>query len=333
MLRFALIGCGRIAWRHAEQIARVGTLEAVCDVDGEKAQAMGKKFGARVYASLDELLVQEGEVSVVSICTPNGLHAEHAIKSLQQGKHVLCEKPMCLTTAAAWQIMDTEKFTRKRLFVVKSSRFNPLIRQLKSLISSNTLGNLYNFQLSCFWNRPVAYFTGWHGKSFPDGGPLYTQFYHYIDALVWLFGMPRSVFGHSANLAHQGVMEFEDTGTVSMKMENGMLGAINWSVNAYHKNCEISLALLCAKGTIILGGEYLNEVQYQAPGHLFSEGKQPLMQTAGATQKSTLSYHKEVYDSLAHSLQHPPESVTNSLDGLKTVQFIETIYKAVRNDG
>src|SRR5438270_10434636 len=119
MHKFAIIGCGRISRRHAENIRKVGTLVAVCDVVPERANELAKEYNAKTYYSIDDLLKNEADLNVVSICTPNGLHAEHSIKSLQAGKHVLCEKPLCLTSAAAWQIIDTAYFFKRKIIVVK----------------------------------------------------------------------------------------------------------------------------------------------------------------------------------------------------------------------
>src|SRR5665647_3149093 len=96
-LKFAIIGCGRIAARHAEQINRVAELKAVCDKVESKAVLLGNKYGAKVYSDYNEMLLNEKELDMVAICTPNGLHAEHTIKAFRNGFHVLCEKPMaCL---------------------------------------------------------------------------------------------------------------------------------------------------------------------------------------------------------------------------------------------
>lgn len=329
MYQFALIGCGRIAARHAENIVKHGKLVAVCDVVSERADAFAQKYGATAYYSLDDLLQVEKGLDLISVCTPNGYHAEHCIKSLQAGINVLCEKPMCITSAAAWQLIETEKFCRKKLFVVKSTRFNPLVKQLKKIIDDGDLGKLYSFQLNCFWNRPTEYYTDWRGKLFPDGGTLYTQFSHYIDALLWLLGDMETVQGAAANLAHSGVIEFEDTGVVAVSMKNGMLGGINWSVNAYQKNSEISLTILAEKGTISLGGVYLNEIRYQ-------QLEKPLVlpqQTPSANDygfyNGSMSNHTEVYQQLIQALTNNQQFV-NSYDGLKTVEVIEKIYKAVR---
>jgi predicted dehydrogenase len=328
MYKFAIIGCGRIAPRHAENIIAIGTLVAVCDTDRNKADSFAAKYSAKAYYSIEELLAGEEGVDVVSICTPNGYHAEHSIKSLQAGKHVLCEKPLCITSAAAWQMMETEKFARKELFVVKSTRYNPLLQQLKKLVSTNELGAIYSFSLNCFWNRSPAYYTDWRGKNFPDGGTLYTQFSHYIDAMLWVFGDIAEVRGFAANKAHANAIDFEDTGAAALHMKTGVLGTLNWSVNTYKKNSEIALTVIAERGTIGLGGEYLNEIKYQQTDNPIVTGR-----TNGSNDygfyKGSMSNHDEVYKNLVEAMDNPHHPATRAFDGLKTVEAIEQIYKAV----
>lgn len=329
MKKFALIGCGKIAGKHAENIARVGTLVAVCDVVKQKRDDFAARYGANAYENIDELLQQETEIEVIAICTPNGLHAEHTIKALQARKHVLCEKPLCLTTAAAWQILETEKFCRRKLFVVKSTRYNPLLQELKKALTEEKLGAVYSFHLSCLWNRPDDYYTDWRGKLFPDGGTLYTQFSHYIDAMLWLLGDVNEVRGFKRNAAHSGSIEFEDTGTAALLMENRSLGTLHWSVNSFRKNHEIALTLVAEKGTVRLGGEYLNEVHY-------SETEATLQFVAAQNNandykhyRGSMNHHKEVYDHLIRVLDYNDQSFTGAYAGLKTVETIEKIYKAI----
>jgi predicted dehydrogenase len=329
MYTFALVGCGRIAPRHAENMIRIGRLVAVCDTIPTHADSFAKTYNARAYYNLDDLLEQENSIDVVSICTPNGYHAEHAIKALRSGKHVLCEKPMCLTSAAAWQMLETEKFSGKRLFVVKSTRYNPYVLQVKKLLDEGKLGQVYSFQLHCFWNRPAEYYTGWRGKAFPDGGTLYTQFSHYIDALIWLMGDIKTAHGFSNNVAHRESIEFEDTGVAALQLSSGIIGTLNWSVNTYQKNFEIGLTVIAEKGTFSLGGPYLNEAKYACMESLL----EPVPQEKNANEygfyAGSMSNHNEVYDSLLKALNGETDNFTSALDGLKTVEAIERIYKAV----
>jgi UDP-N-acetyl-2-amino-2-deoxyglucuronate dehydrogenase len=327
MYRFAIIGCGRISGRHAENINRIGKLDAVCDIIPSKSDELARQYNAKAYYSIDDLLQNEPAIEVISICTPNGLHAEHSIKSLRAGKRVLCEKPLCISVDSALEVMRAERDTGNKLFVVKSTRYNPVLQRLKSLLNTNALGEVYSFHLSCLWNRPPEYFTGWKGKLNSDGGTLYTQFSHYIDALLWLLGDIEEVKGFKSNYAHPAV-EFEDSGAVALKLANGSIGSFHWSVNAYKKNHEIAFTIIAEKATIRLGGEYLNEVQYVS-----SDVDLALTSSEGKPNdynfyKGSMSNHKEVYEHLVKVLQHDDHSFTGAYDGLKTVETIDSIYNA-----
>ncbi|HEX8313557.1 MAG TPA: Gfo/Idh/MocA family oxidoreductase [Flavisolibacter sp.] len=318
MKEFAIIGCGRIAKRHAENIQRIGKLSAVCDELPARADSFAAAYDTKAYYSVDDLLHQEKNIDFVAVCTPNGMHAEHIIKSLQAGKNVLAEKPLCLTKAAAWQIIETEKFCRRKLFLVKSARYNPILQQLKRMIDGNDLGQLYSFHLSCIWNRGDGYYTDWKGKLFPDGGTLYNQFSHYVDVMLWLFGSVADIKGFKANLAHKESIEFEDNGVVALQMQNGMIGSFHWTVNAYQKNFEIALTIMAEKGTIRIGGENLNEVHYNHTG-------KPVEFTV--YKRENWSNHKEIYDHLADVLaQRQQAAFPDAYEGLKVVETIEKIY-------
>jgi predicted dehydrogenase len=327
MYQFALIGCGRISKRHVENIQKIGTLKAVCDIIPERADDLARQYNCTAYYSIDDLLRKEPQIDIISICTPNGYHAEHSIKSLQAGKHVLCEKPLCITSAAAWQMIETEKFCRRKLLVVKSNRYNPILQQLKAAMDEGKLGQVYSFHLSCIWNRPSEYYMDWHGKLFPDGGTLYTQFSHYMDALISLLGEIDDVKGFRGNLAHGTELEFEDTGVAALQMKSGALGTLHWSVNSFKKNHEIALTVVAQKGTVRIGGEYLNEVQYQLMEKAIDFKSPENASNDYSSYKGSMSNHAEVYKHLLKALDEGDTSFASAYDGLKSVELIEKIYK------
>ena len=191
---FAIIGCGRIARRHAEQISKAGRLAAVCDIVRANAEELAAPYQARVYTSIEELLHNEPEVSIISVCTPNGLHASHSITALRAGKHVLCEKPLCLSVSEATEMIHVANIADKKLFVVKQNRYNPPVQFVKQLLEDDKLGPIFSFQINCFWNRPNEYYLDtWKGTKTLDGGSLFTQFSHFIDLLYWFLGDVKEV--------------------------------------------------------------------------------------------------------------------------------------------
>jgi UDP-N-acetyl-2-amino-2-deoxyglucuronate dehydrogenase len=330
-LSFAIIGCGRIAKRHAEQIVKVGKLIAVCDIDREKADEMAKEFAAKAYYSIEDLLASSQEIDVVSICTPNGLHAAHSILALKANKHVLCEKPLSIKTSDGLEMIAVAKEVRKKLFVVKSARYNPLITSIKNLIEEGKLGEVLSFNLNCVWNRPELYYSdSWRGTLQLDGGTLYTQFSHYIDILIWLLGEHKNLTGYRKNLFHQAAIEFEDTGTIALEMLNGAIGTIHYSVNAFEKNQEISLNLVAEKGCIKIGGSYMNEIVYQLPSTLVEEIIITNDSNNYGFYSGSMSNHDKVYENIVKAINGESNITTDGLDAIKSVRFIEEFYAQVK---
>jgi UDP-N-acetyl-2-amino-2-deoxyglucuronate dehydrogenase len=326
--RFAIIGCGKIASRHADQITRLGTLVAVCDIVTQKSFELAEAYHAKPYSSLTELLRKEDDIDIISVCTPNYLHAPQSIEVLNAGRHVLCEKPLATSVKDAAAMIDAAKAAGKKLFVVKSSRYNPTLQAVKAALESGKLGRIFSFQLSCFWNRPATYYlNSWRGSKIKDGGTLYTQFSHYIDVLYWMLGEVKQVSGLRKNFAHEGIIEFEDTGVVMLEMKDQSIGTINYSVNTFSKNMEVSLTMIGEYGTVRIGGEYLNKLEYQdiknftipepAPGNQANQY---------GYYKGSMGNHKEVYDNLLRALEDDNHPFTDAEVGLKTVEIIEKIY-------
>jgi predicted dehydrogenase len=330
-LKFAIIGCGRIAVRHAEQINRLAILQAVCDKVESRALQLGEKYGSRVYANYDELLVNEKEIDVISVCTPNGLHAEHSIKAFRHGIHVLCEKPMAISVFDCGEMIKEAEKYNKRLFVVKQNRYNPPVRAIKQALDENRLGKILSVQLNCFWNRNTDYYSKseWKGTNKLDGGTLFTQYSHFIDLLYWMFGDIKRVEAITRNLNHEKIIEFEDTGVVVMEFYNGIIGTINYTVNSFAKNMEGSLTIFGEKGTVKIGGQYLNELEYQNIEDYkitgISEGNPP---NNYGQYVGSMSNHDKVYENVIDVLVSNGRIGTNGFEGLKTVEIIDKIYTA-----
>lgn len=330
MMQFAIAGCGRIAQRHAEHINNKAKLAAVCDTVKEKADALGAAYNARVYYNIDEMLAAEKEVQVIAVCTPNGLHKEHSVKALKAGFHVLCEKPMAINPADCGEMIQAAEKNNRRLFAIKQNRFNPPVEAVKKMLDEGRLGKLSSFQLNCFWNRNNDYYhDSWKGTMNLDGGTLYTQFSHFIDLLYWMLGDIEDVKAFTGNFAHKGIIEFEDTGAVILKFQSGVIGTINYTVNSYQKNMEGSLVLFGDKGTVKIGGQYLNELEYQCIENYkienLPEGNRP---NNYGTYVGSMSNHDKVYDNVIDVLQNNAAITTSAFEGLKTVEIIDKIYKA-----
>ncbi len=329
-LRFAVVGCGRIAQRHAEHIASKAKLVAVCDVVPEKADALAKQYHAGAFYKLEDMLQHAADFDVVSVCSPNGLHTEHSILALNAGVHVLCEKPMGLTASDCGRMIQAAEKNNRRLFAIKQNRYNPPVAAVKQLIDEGKLGKINSIQLSCFWNRNEAYYANsWKGTKDLDGGTLYTQFSHFVDLLYWMIGDVDEVKAMMGNYAHQNSIEFEDTGVVILRFSNGAIGTINYTVNSYQKNMEGSLTIFGEKGTVKIGGQYLNELEYQQIEGMkienLPEGNKP---NNYGTYVGSMSNHNLVYDNVIEVLEKGASITTSAFEGLKTVEIIQKIYAA-----
>ena len=330
--KFAIIGCGRIAQRHAEQINKLAKLVAVCDIDESKAKKLAKLYKTKYYLNITDLLQNHPEIDVISICTPNGLHAKNSIEALKAGFNVLCEKPLAINYDDCVEMLATADKSRKNLFVVKQNRFNPPVDAVKKAIGDGKLGKIYSIQLSCFWNRNKDYYmNSWKGTKELDGGTLFTQFSHFIDLLYWMIGDIDEVKAYAANYCHKGIIEFEDTGVVILKFKGGEIGTINYTVNSYKKNMEGSLTIFGEKGTIKIGGQYLNELEYQnIEDYMIKDLKQGNSANNYGYYVGSMSNHYEVYKNLVGVLNKKESISATGFEGAKTVQIIEKIYESIK---
>jgi len=292
---------------------------------------MAESYGAVAYSDYAEMLKNETTIDVVAVCSPNGLHSIHSIEALKAGYHVLCEKPMGLTVQECGDMIQAAERSNKRLFAIKQNRYNPPVAAVKEAIDSGKLGKVMSIQLSCFWNRNTDYYANsWKGTKDLDGGTLFTQFSHFVDLLYWLVGDVDEVAAMMGNFAHQGIIEFEDTGAVILKFTNGAIGTINYTVNSFQKNMEGSLTIFGEKGTVKIGGQYLNELEYQnIEDYKIENLPEGNKANNYGNYTGSMSNHDKVYDNLIEVLTHNAAITTSSYEGMKTVEIIQKIYKSI----
>jgi predicted dehydrogenase len=331
-LKFALIGCGKIGVRHAEHIQQFATLVAVCDINQEKAGMLASQYNAKEYTDLESLLLQETDVEVISICTPNGLHAEHSIKALRAGKHVLCEKPMAISVSDCGEMIKEAERANRRLFAIKQNRFNPPVIAVKNAIDKGILGKIFSFTVSCFWNRNERYYqNSWKGTADMDGGTLFTQFSHFIDLIYYLVGDVDVAYALTRNFAHQSIIDFEDTGVAILELHNGAIGSLHYTVNSHQKNMEGSITLIAEKGTVKIGGQYLNELEYQnIDGFEIKDLPKGNKANNYGDYIGSMSNHDKVYENVADVLLRGEAISTNSFEAMKTIEIIEKIYRSAK---
>jgi len=269
------------------------------------------------------------DLQAVDITTPNGTHHAVVGKAMELGWHCQCEKPMALRAADCRKMIEEEQRSGRKLFVVKQNRFNPPIVALKKAVDDGKLGRIINVQLNCFWNRTDAYYkeSDWKGTLDLDGGTLYTQFSHFIDLLIWMVGDIGTVHVLTGNFFHQSTIDFEDTGVIALEFTNGALGTINYTVNSYKKNMEGSITLFGDKGTVKIGGQYLNALEYQCiEGYEITNVEHSAPANDYGFYQGSMSNHDKVYQNVLDVLTHDQPIATSGLEGLRTVELIERIY-------
>lgn len=333
-IKFAVIGQGHIGKRHAEMVRRNPDCElvAVCDIRS-KEETGCTEIQEPYFSSVEELLSSGLEFDVVNVCTPNGLHAQHSIAALETGHHIVVEKPMGLTRAECENVIFTALNRHKQVFAVMQNRFSPPARWLKSVVESGTLGKIYMVQINCYWNRDTRYYKagGWKGTPDLDGGTLFTQFSHFIDIMYWLFGDIKDIQGKFADFAHQDLTAFEDSGAVNFNFVNGGMGCLNYSTAVWDTNMESSITIVAEKGSIKVGGQYMDKVEYC---HIENYTMPEIEATGPANDyggyKGSANNHHHIITNVVETLKGQGRITTNALEGLKIVDIIERIY-ACRN--
>jgi predicted dehydrogenase len=334
-VRFVVIGAGHIGKRHAEMIRRDEEGELVALIDVRSVQeCMAEDFNVPFFNSFDELLEAGLAFDVVNVCTPNGFHASQSIAALEAGKHVVCEKPMGLTKDSCEKIIYKSLQVSKQVFCVMQNRYSPPSQWIKSVIDQKLLGEIFMVQLNCYWNRDDRYYKAdsWKGKKDLDGGTLFTQFSHFIDIMYWLFGDIENIQGKFADFTHANSTDFEDSGFVSFDFHNGGMGCINYSTAVADQNLESSLTIIGKKGSVKIGGQYMNEVEicniqdYEMPQLAPTNPGNDY-----GAYKGSAANHNYVIKNVIDTLKGRTSPTTNALEGLKVVEIIERIYK-VRNE-
>ena len=331
-IRFAVVGCGRIAKNHFAAIkshADFAELVGVCDVAANAREAAHSETGAPAFATIKEL-VQGTDADVVILTTPSGLHPEQAILIAESGRHVMTEKPMATRWQEAKRMVAACDAANVRLFVVKQNRRNATLQLLKRAVETGRFGRIYMVNINVFWSRPQSYYesAGWRGTWEFDGGAFMNQASHYVDLLDWLIGPVESVQAYTATLARD--IEVEDTGVVSVRWRSGALGSMNVTMLTYPKNLEGSITILGEKGTVRVGGVAVNEIQHWE----FADTHPDDAKVKDANYQTTSVYgfgHPLYYDNVLKVLRGEAEPDTDGREGLKSLEVLIATYLSARD--
>lgn len=331
-IRFALVGCGRIAQNHfaaLKQHEDRAELVSVCDIDPVALEKATKLTGAKPFSNLDKLLA-DTTADIVILTTPSGLHPEQAIDVAASGRHVMTEKPMATRWNDGLRMVRACDDANVRLFVVKQNRRNATLQLLKQAVEQGRFGRIYMVNLNVFWTRPQEYYdsAAWRGTWEFDGGAFMNQASHYVDLLDWLIGPIESLQAYTATLARN--IEVEDTGVISVKWRSGALGSMNVTMLTYPKNFEGSITIIGEKGTVRVGGVAVNEIQHWEFAERHEDDE--LVKKASYDTTSVYGFGHPLYcDNVIKVLRGEASPETDGREGLKSLEVLIATYLSARD--
>jgi len=333
-LKFAIIGCGRISYKHIEALinnVKEAELAAVCDIVEEKAIERKRQYeeaienaNVKVYTDYIKMLDNE-EIDAVSICTESGYHAKHSIDCLKRGKHVLVEKPMALSIKDADEMIKLARDNNLKLGVCHQNRFNPPIQKLRRAIEEGRFGKLINGTARILWTRDDNYYkqAPWRGTKELDGGTLMNQCIHNIDLLQWMMGSEVERI-HCERGTFLRNIEMEDFGAILIRFKNGTIGIVEGSACVYPKNLEETLSIFGEKGTVIIGGLAVNEIKtWQFADERDYDKEDDSTEVDNVYGKG----HTPLYKDFIDAINHNKEPLINGEEGKKAMEIILRAYE------
>jgi UDP-N-acetyl-2-amino-2-deoxyglucuronate dehydrogenase len=308
-LRFALVGCGRIAQNHI----------AVCDVQPQALASAVQAAGVPGFSSFDELLTQS-QPDLVVLATPSGLHSQQAIRVAQAGCHVLTEKPMATKWEEGVAMVRACRDAGVKLFVVKQNRLNATLQCVKKAVDQGRFGRMALVNVNVFWTRPQSYYDAapWRGRWDMDGGAFMNQASHYVDMVDWLVGPVDNVHAYTATLARH--IEAEDTGVMSLRLRSGALASINVTMLTHRQNFEGSITLLGERGTVRVGGVAVNQIEHWE----FDEAQPGVDSVYGPG-------HPLYYSNVINTLRGHANAAVDGYEGLRSLEVLIAAYRSARD--
>ena len=332
MLKFALVGCGRIAKRHSELLGykqiEGAHLAAVCDSVFEKAEKIGQQFGVSAYADMNEMMQNE-QVDVAVVLTPSGLHAEHVVSLAKYGKDIMVEKPMALSLADADRMITACDSAGVKLFVVKQNRFNVPVVKLHEALDQGRFGKIVMGTVRVRWSRTQKYYDqdAWRGTWAMDGGVLANQASHHVDMLEWMLGQPVSVFAMAKTALVD--IEAEDTAVVLLKFANGAFGVIEATTAIRPKDLEGSISILGERGTVVIEGFAVNQMKtwnFVDP----LAGDEEVLENFSVNPPNVYGFgHQAYYEHVVECILNDTQQLVDGLEGRKSLELISAIYESI----
>lgn len=334
-MKYALIGCGRIAVNHIKAaMSNHLELAAICDLEMEQMEKLLIKYNLEDKTSIKRYtdykkMIQENELDLVAIATESGCHAEIALFCIEHGIHCIVEKPIAMSIEDANKIIDLAHAHGVKVSACHQNRFNVAVQEMRKALEAGRFGRLSHGSVHVRWNRNEEYYTqaSWRGKWVSDGGALMNQCIHGIDLLRWMMGDEvEEVYGQTRQQFHN-YLEAEDVGMAVVKFKNGAIATIEGTTNVYPQNLEETLYLFGEKGTVKIGGKSTNNIDVWE----FSDETGEDSKNIGLKEITSNVYgngHSSLYADVIDAIENNREPYVNAVAGRNALELVLAIYKS-----
>jgi len=337
-MKYALIGCGRIAVNHVKAVNN-NNLEfvAACDTVPENIdilfgkQKPNNEENIKRYTDYKKMIEENSDLELVSIATPSGLHAEIALFCIDHGINVIIEKPMAMCMSDADEIIRRSEEKGVVVSACHQNRFNIAVQKMKIALDEGRFGKISHGSINVRWNRNKAYYdqAPWRGTWQDDGGCLMNQCIHGIDLLRWMMGNEvDTVYGVTRQQFHH-YLEAEDIGMAVVTFKNGAVGTIEGTTNVYPKNLEETLYLFGEKGTVKLGGTSCNNIDVWD----FADETEADKKNKGLEEATSNVYgngHTSLFADVIDSIENHHKPYVDAVAGRNALEMILAIYKSMK---
>jgi len=333
-MKYALIGCGRIAVNHIKATVNNGLdLVAVCDLIPGNIDILFEKTGydkpVERYEDYRKMIDEHKELELVSIATDSGAHAEIALYCIDRGINVIIEKPIAMSLADADEIIKRAEEKHVKVSACHQNRFNIAVQEMRRAVEGGRFGRVSHGSIHVRWNRNKAYYeqAPWRGKWASDGGALMNQCIHGIDLLRWMMGDEvEEIYGATRQRYHD-YLECEDIGMAVVKFKSGAIGTIEGTVNVYPKNLEETLYLFGENGTVKLGGTSCNNIDVWN----FADAGEGDADKAGLQEATSNVYgngHTSLFADVIDAIQNDRKPYVDAVAGRNALEMVLAVYKS-----
>lgn len=337
-MKYALIGCGRIATNHVKAVINNGLeFVAACDIELDKIELLLRKHGLekadsiKRYSDYTDMIAENPDIDLVAIATSSGVHAEIAIFCIEHGINVIIEKPIAMNMQDAEKIVALSEEKNVKVSACHQNRFNIAVQQMRKAIENDRFGKLSHGSIHVRWNRNKDYYTQapWRGTWAEDGGCLMNQCIHGVDLLRWMMGNEVvSVYGVIRQQQHD-YLETEDVGMAVVTFSNGSIATIEGTTNVYPKNLEETLYLFGEKGTVKLGGTSTNNIDVWN----FADETEEDIKNKGLEEETSNVYgngHTSLYADVIDAIKNDRRPYVDAVAGKNALELILAIYKSMK---